>query len=59
MKNAITSYRALDLENDTAEGSHIGFPRLGYPGLNNYDRVRLTSMAYYNEENKNVGWHRI
>ncbi len=52
----ITSYRALDLENDIVGGSHIeGFPIWAIPVLTKHDRGRSTVMAESNEEKKNVG----
>ncbi len=55
LKNATTSYRALDLENDIVGGSHIeGFPISAIPVLTKHDRGRSTVMAESNEEKKNV-----
>ncbi len=46
----LTSYRALDLENDIAGGSHIeGFPTQAIPVLTKNDRGRSTVMAENNE----------
>ncbi len=52
----MTSYRALDLENDIVGGQHIeGFPIQAMPLLTKHDRGRSTVMAENNEEKKNVG----
>ncbi len=52
----LTSYRALDLENDIAGGSHIEFfPIWAIPVLTKHGRGRSTVMAESNEEKKNVG----
>ncbi len=52
-ENAITGYRALDLENDIEGGSHIEcFP---IPVLTKHDRGRSTVTAESNAEKKNVG----
>ncbi len=56
LKNAITSYRALDRENEIAGGSHVsGFPVKAIPFLAKHDRGRSTVMAESNEEKENVG----
>ncbi len=56
MKNAITSYRTLDLENDIAGGSHLkGFLIKTIPVLTKHDRGKLKIMAKNNEEKNNVG----
>ncbi len=54
--NAITNYRALDLENDIAGGSHMGgLPNQAIPFLTKHDRGKSTVMAESNKEKKNVG----
>ncbi len=56
MKNAITRYRALDLENDITGGSHVsGFPVKAIPVLIKHDRGRSTAMAESNEEKEKFG----
>ncbi len=53
LKNAITSYRALDLESDIVGGSHTeGFPIKAMSVLTKHDRRRSTVMAENNEEKK-------
>ncbi len=56
LKNAIPSYRALDLENDIPGVSVIqGFPIKTISVLTKYDRGRLAAITQNNEEKKNVG----
>ncbi len=56
MKNAVTRYRALDLENEIAGGSHVsGFPVKAIPFLAKHDRGRSTVTAESNEEKKQFG----
>ncbi len=56
MKNAITRYRALDLENEIAGGSHAsGFPVKAIPILTTHDRERLRVMDKNNEKKKKFG----
>ncbi len=46
-----SSYRALDLENDIAGGSHVkGIPIKAIPVPTKHDRGRSTVMAESNEE---------
>ncbi len=53
MKNAVTRYRALDLENEIAGGSHVsGFLVQAIPILTTHDRERLTVMDKKNNEEK-------
>ncbi len=53
MKNAITSYRALDLNNNIVGGSHIeGFPIYAIPVLSKHNPGRSTVTAESNEEKK-------
>ncbi len=60
LKDAITSYRALDLENDIVGGSHIeGFPIQAILIPTKHDRGRSTVMAESNAEKKNVGCRKI
>ncbi len=50
-KSAITGYRAFDLENDIAGGSHIeGFPIKAIPAQTKHDRGRSKVTAESNEE---------
>ncbi len=56
LKNTITSYCALDLENGIAGGSHIkGSSIYAIPILTKHDRGSSTIMDESNEEKKNVG----
>ncbi len=56
LKNTITSYRAFDLQNGIAGGSHIkGSSIYAIPVLTQQDRGSSTVMAESNEEKKNVG----
>ncbi len=56
LKNTIASYRAFDLPNSIAGGSHIeGSSIYAIPVLTKYDRGSSTVMAESNEEKKNVG----
>ncbi len=51
MKNAITSYRAPDLENDMCS-----FPISTNPVLTKHDIKRSKVMTKNNQEKKNIGW---
>ncbi len=53
MKNVITSYRALDLENDVVGGSDVeSFPISTIPVLTKHDRGRSKVLAKSDEEKK-------
>ncbi len=59
LKNAIVSYRALDLENGIAGGSHIRcFPTQAIPNLTKHDRGGLAVIDESNEGKNNVGWRK-